>query len=267
MQNVINALLNFIAVSVWEELIWVGITLVLLGRFDLLDWRRWRRNIKLLAIPIIPVALTINILRYIILVPKPIMSISTLIMLILLITYITNKTDKIGKTKIYQVVLFTLVGAFIIAIIETLYIPFYLYLTNLKMSEINLNIKYNFIISIPLRIFQLGILIYIICSKTYKIKFNQFLYIFKNKLSIILTFIILIIIILVRIVSINLFSNEEFFVNISTDNKILFGTLLFILPTIFFMIMVISNLYYIHRNIQIEQKYSNMLEESELKER
>ncbi len=263
MDNVINALLNCLLVSIPEEIVWVTLTLVLLKRFDLLDWRRWKRNIKLLSIPIFPVSISISILRYIFIIPKPIMSIFTLIMLITLIYYIVKKTDKIDDTKIYKVIMFTLIGSLTIIIIESLYIPITLYLTGLNISDVNNSLTNNFLLSLPIRLLQFGIILYIIYSKNYGVKFNKFLEIFKNKFTAISLIVLLSIVIVSRVFFSKVFNNEGFYINMSVDSKLLLGTSLTVLPTIFFMFMIIINIYYTHRTIQIEQKYSNMLDEVE----
>jgi hypothetical protein len=54
MQIVYNALLNCLLVSIPEEFIITSIVLIALNRIDLLDIHRWKRNIKLLSIPILP---------------------------------------------------------------------------------------------------------------------------------------------------------------------------------------------------------------------
>jgi hypothetical protein len=261
MQNWINALLNCLLVSIPEEIVWVTLTLVLLKRFDLLDWRRWKRNIKWLSIPIIPVAISINILKYIFVIPRLVMSISTLIMLILLIIYIVKKTDKLKNTKIYKVILFTLFGSCLIAFTEAIYIPIILFMTNLKISQINIDILNNFLFSLPERIIQICFILYIIYGKTYKLKYNYGFKIFENKLNVFSLFSIIIILVVFWLISLNVFSNQGIFRDFPINLKILLGTAMNLMPTLFFVIMVINNLTFIQKNIQIEQKYSDMLDE------
>jgi len=53
MQGVTNALLNMILVSIPEELFLTVMTLIFLKRFDMLDIRMWRYNLKWIMIPIV----------------------------------------------------------------------------------------------------------------------------------------------------------------------------------------------------------------------
>lgn len=261
MQNIITALLNTLFVGIPEEFIWVTFVLVLIKRFDLLDWKRWKRNIKFLSIPIISVACSINFFKYVFNLPQFFIRIITLIMLFTLIIYISNKTDRIRNNNNCKIVLFTLLGALIIAIIETLYMPIILYITNLRMCDINYNPSINFWLSLPVRLIQGFVLFYVIYNNNFKTKYSYFKLIFKNKLAIVSTFILLTMIILGRLSSASLFDNEGIFRTLSIENRIMIGTDIIVLPTLFFMIMIITNLYYIHKNIQIEEKYSHMLDD------
>ena len=79
MQGVTNALLNMVLISLPEEIFVTCMTLILFKRFDLLDIRMWRRNIKWIIIPSLLMAMCISIFKYIIILPKLLTSIISLI--------------------------------------------------------------------------------------------------------------------------------------------------------------------------------------------
>ena len=100
MQNVINALLNTILVSIPENIFLVTMTLIFLRRFDMLDVRMWKHSLKWIMMPVIPVAIMINLFRYIIIIPKPINSLLSLGIMIGLIVYIVIKNSYDFKGKL-----------------------------------------------------------------------------------------------------------------------------------------------------------------------
>ena len=109
MQGVTNALLNTILVSIPEEAFIVIMTLVFLKRFDMLDIRMWKHSLKWVMVPTIPVAMVINVFRYIIIIPKPTMSLIAFILMNVLILYVVIKNSySIDKKLIFKTIIFTL---------------------------------------------------------------------------------------------------------------------------------------------------------------
>ena len=65
-QNITNAILNFLSISLFEEFGWVLLILIFLKRFDLLDRYMWKQNIGWIFIPTILTSISINVFIYII---------------------------------------------------------------------------------------------------------------------------------------------------------------------------------------------------------
>lgn len=269
MENILNALLNTIFVSIPEESVWVAIVLVGLRRFDLLDWRRWKENIKWLAIPIIPTAIMSNILRYVIKVPAPVMTTTTILVLCSSIIYIVMITDTLNITKksktllFFKTILLFLLSTVIMCLTELSYFPILLFLENISANIINENILNNFLFSFPSRVLQIIILIYIIYNKTFNIKFKQILLIFKDKFLMTMLSVCALITILMILFLVNTLGNNIFINNYSNTLKILVATMIFILPTIFFGIVIANYIYYNSKYIKIQKHHSNMLDELE----
>jgi hypothetical protein len=184
-------------------------------------------------------------------------------MLIGLIYYIVKKTDRLDNTKLYKVVIFSLIGIFIISLTEMLFVPLMLYFSKFTMNELSSNITYNALFSIPTRIFQILIVVLIVFNKTLNIKLKNIIYIFRDKASIIYISIALIISLFLFIVLTNLFLNAELIIYQSNLIKIFFAITIFSLPTIVLGVIILSYFYYTNKIIKIEKRYSNMLEENE----
>ena len=109
MQGVTNALLNTILVSIPEESFIVIMTLVFLRRFDMLDIRMWKHSLKWIMVPTLPVAIMINVFRYIVIIPKPLMSLTSFILMVVLIIYLIVKNSyDIDKKIIFKTIIFTI---------------------------------------------------------------------------------------------------------------------------------------------------------------
>jgi hypothetical protein len=149
-------------VSMFEELVWVIFTIIFLKRFDLVDYRRWKENLKWLLIPVLPTAISINLFTYVIpnFILKFVISYS---ILILLINYILVKTDILDcKIKWYKILIGSGFGMIIITITELIYIPLTLYFFHKTMGLLNNDMGLKFIISLPAKVFQLLLIGFII---------------------------------------------------------------------------------------------------------
>lgn len=261
MQNVINALLNFLAVSVPEECVWCILTLIFLKRFDLLDRFRWRENIKWLLIPIIPTAISINIFRYILHTPKIIMFLVSGAIFYGLIIYIVKKTSFASQEVSYLKVLFyAFLSNLILVITEFIYLPIILNIIAEPIIFVNENIGLNFLLSIPSRVFQILTIIFILNRYA-----NQDIQIFKNiinsklLLSITVTFISIILFIMFGITTI--LYDSGIIYNMSLISQILIGILIVTIPTliIFFYLVPINHL--MNKLVLARKSHQNMFED------
>jgi hypothetical protein len=75
MSSEIKALISTLIIGIPEEIIWVTTIFVLLKRYDLIDFKRIKENYKWLLIPALPVAILINIGKYIMSIPDWIVSV------------------------------------------------------------------------------------------------------------------------------------------------------------------------------------------------
>lgn len=261
LHNVMNALLNTILVSVPEEFFLVVMTLIFIKRFDLLDIRMWRQNIKWITIPVLPVAIMINIFRYIIVIPRPMMTIVNLILFYILMVYILrNNSYEFGK-KEYRKLLVGFSLSFIIwGILESATVPIILFLMKKPLEFFNQNIMWNLMLSIPSRIFAFILITYLIVKHNNIMKIKVFEVISRNHF------------LLTSIVSFAIISNiiSVYILKLIGTNRILenkmslieqmfitMGVIIFPAIILFWMLLLIN--YLLVKERQIQQTYKNLV--------
>jgi len=267
MQGVTNALLNLILVSIPEETFLVVMTLILLKRFDMLDIRMWRYNIRWLVIPVLPVAILINVFRYIIIIPKPFVSLITLILINLLMVYVIRKTSiEINKRLIRKTVFFMLICFSILIISEIIYIPITLLLMKKDISYFNNVVIYNFILSIPSRATQYSIIIYTIFNKNSKIHTNTIFinYLLKNKFLRTSSIVLIIMFDLSTIYFLKLIVINNILSTLGLYEQMIIIIIILSLPVITLTWFVMLIKYLIGQERQIQQTYENLVMQDDI---
>ena len=265
MQGVTNALLNTILVSIPEEAFIVIMTLVFLKRFDMLDIRMWKHSLKWIMFPTIPVAILINIFRYIIIIPKPLMSLTSFILMIILIVFVIIKnTTSFNKKILFKTIIFTILSFIIVGLIELLYYPILLLLLHKPLSYINDNITSNLLLAIPTRVLQLCIVSYIIMKKNNDIEINLFNTIVKNKFFTntflgMMTIIVLIIIYMAKLLLIN-----NILINLPIIDQLLIVLIIISTPIILitWFLMFVNYLLTVEKRIQ--KTYENLVMQDDI---
>ena len=254
MQSIASALLNTILVSIPEEMFLAVMTLIFLKRFDMLDLKMWKYNLRLILIPVIPTALVINILRYLIFVPKPIIMLISILSLYILITYIT-KSNNYLKTMIYLTLSIVIWGT-----LENITCPVLLFLIEKPLDLFLSNVLWNFVLSIPSRVIGYVIIIYIIIKNNNPINVRLFDIIVKQKLY---SRILLFLTISFNVVSVYIIKlitcNKILEGKITLIGKIIISELILVFPVIiiFLMVLLINDL--ICKERSIRQTYENLV--------
>jgi len=178
-----HILLNIIFTSLPEELFVSIITLIFLKLNNLLDIYMWERSLKWITLAVLPVSIMINILKYIIIVPKQNMMISTMIIMILLMEYIViNNSYDINFSLILKTAVFTISGFVIVGLVEYSYCPIIFSLLDKPMSFFNNNVLYNFLLGLPARVLYLCVISFVVMKRNNTVQIDLFKIIFKNKL-------------------------------------------------------------------------------------
>ena len=181
MQDVVNVLLNTVLVSIPEEIFLTVMTLIILKRFDMLDIRMWRQNLKWIMIPVLLVAILMNTFTLIPFISSSIGTIFVLVIFYTLMIYIIKQNSYDFANKDYWKILLSLsVSFFILGLLESLTVPLILFLLHKPLTFINDNSMWNFIVSIPSRILEFLIIIYLIIKHNNIVKIRMFDIITKN---------------------------------------------------------------------------------------
>lgn len=183
LQSITNAVLNTIFVSIPEEFIWVVFTLILLKRRDLLDIYFWKQNLKQIMIPVLPVAISINLMRYILHIDRLTNFIIIEIMMSCLVIFLVKKNNFLNEKINYFKIIFYVILADFITIITTegLCVLIVLPMLNITIDQINNNILMNITLSFLPRTLQILLISFCIYKQTIGKMINCIELILRNK--------------------------------------------------------------------------------------
>jgi hypothetical protein len=248
----LNALLNMVFVSIWEEGCWFALTLILLKRYDLLDRFRLKENLKWWAIPVVSTSIAINLLRYIVPFPRPMMSLATLLLFLTLTVWVLKKTDIVGDTKVYKVVICFILSAFAIFIPEAIYMPFVFKSLKLPMDVASNNVLYSITFSFIDRFVQVTLMV--ILSKKH---FDIFKFLRQDKKLLLVitgfTTLILGMWVLMTWMFCNYIFNTELIIQI----QIVMYVLLLLIPTVIYGFFIFLIFYFTKFIMERERYHAN----------
>jgi len=261
MQNIIHTLLSTIFISLPEEIFATCMTLILFKRFDLLDIRMWRYNIKWIIIPSLSMSICINVFKYIIVLPKLSITIISLILFWSIIYYVIKKTSiTVEKKIIVKTVIYSIIVFIIIISIELLYIPLTFSLLKISYNFFNNDIFYMFLLSIPSRILEFSLITFFIVKVNEQVNVKLYDIIFKNKTftNLIIFIVIFLIIFLIYIVKLIGYNNILIVGNLSILEQVLIIGWCLSLPTVFLMILWYMINYMVGIEKRVHQMYDNL---------
>lgn len=261
MQNVVNAVLNTIFVSIPEEIVWVVFTLMLLKRMDLLDIYRWKHNIKEIMIPVIPIAILINVFRYILHISNLANFLIIEVLMCGLIMYVIKRNNFLNeKINYVKIIMSVIVSDFIIIFMtECFYAVIIFSMLNKSIVDINNNIWLNIVLSILPRLLQIAIVLTYLYKKNIQTKINYFETIFKDK---ILSISLLIFLLMTNLVYFLIFTyvvNTKMLQNCSLIIQIISSMSFLIIPIVFVILYMIPIIYLLYRNVKDKEQTDNML--------
>lgn len=181
--NVYEQIINTFIISVPEEFFITILILILLGRYDYLDKENWKQNIvKILLISVIPMAGFLNVCQY--------------TYMTLNVTWVGSLKDVLGiiimaiaikilckDIKISKVLGMTLIAFVIFAVIQISLLSIIVYGLRTGISYFNQSPFLNFIITIPERLVQYGIIGFVIIKKnSLSPNVNLLKHMLKNKI-------------------------------------------------------------------------------------
>jgi len=264
-ESITNAIMNFLLVSLPEETLWFFTILILIKRFDLLDKYMWKNNIKYLILPIITTSLVINLLRYIIVVPRIFMTLSAILTIYLSIVNILKLpqnnilNEKIPYFKIFFYVILSF--AILIIFVESLYSPVLLGVIKISIKQINDIWSMNFLLSIPARLIDFIIIVIILSIQNRKTYINIIYSILSEKKISIAIIIFVSILIVFWIILIDVFGNYNIISQFKLSQQIMLNILLLIVPSMLLMLMIYLIILFVEKVNKLEISHRNMFED------
>lgn len=263
-QSVINAVLNTIFVSIPESIISVLFILFLLKRNDLLDVYRWRYNLKQIMIVVLPIAISVNLMRYILHTNNLAIFIITEMMLILLMIYIIKKNNVLQeKINYLKIIIYVLLADFILIITtESLCVLVTTTILNTTIEAVNENIWLNIVLSIIPRSLQILFISLCIYKQNVGSIVNYIELILKNKVLSISMGIFLITVIISNVILQRFIIGMNYLNHYIMIIKVSLTVLLILIPLIMICSYTISvcNLMWI--NIKTQKEKENMLNDA-----
>lgn len=258
--DVFNAVMNTVFVSIPECLVWIICILAILKRRDLLDIYRWKQNVKELMIPVLPVAITVNIMRYILHTNSLLMFLITEVMMCLLVIYLIKRNnflnEKISYIKIILCVVF--VDIIINGAVECLYALLLVIFMHLNITLINNNIYQNIILSLFPRAIQIIIIVFYLYKKNIDSNIKFFELIIKDKiLSISLTTFIITLTIAFWII-VRFVLENSVFIKYMMIYQIIMNLLIISIPIILIISFLTPIYHLLVKNIDIQKATENM---------
>ena len=181
MDNLVKIFINFFLIAIPEVIFMVILLIKFMKKNEFLDIYRFKENIKWYLILIIPPSLIISILLYGFAIQQNVASLINLILLYFLSIYVFEKTkiEEVNYLKVKLLIRFIPLYLSLMAI-DLLTAPVWFYIFNLNYQEISKNIYLVLICSVPSKIIEFVIVIFIITYKQIKIQINILEYICVN---------------------------------------------------------------------------------------
>jgi hypothetical protein len=262
MQGIINAILNTLFVSLPEEFLWCLTILLFLQRSDLLDVYRWKRNLKEILLPVIvPVAVSINIMRYILHTNNLINFIIIEIMMCILIIGLIKRNNFLNEQINYlKIIIYVILADFIIIFItEGLLGLIVIQVLSMDIDTINNNIFLNIILSFIPRTIQILLISLCIYKQNTGKMINYIELILQNRVLSISMSVFLIAVVIANfildrfVLGMNLLNHYVLFIRISIT------ILIILIPVIMISSYIISIFNLLWINVKIQKEKDNML--------
>jgi len=266
MQELANAILHLILVSIPEELFLTIMTLIFMKRFDMLDIQMWKLNFKSIMIPVLPVAIMINISRYVVVTYQPVMMIATIALFYIILVYILKQNSHAFSFRDYKKILMSLsFSFFILGLMESVTIPLILFLLNKSLTVINDSTMWNFIATVPSRVLEFLFVGFSIVKHNNVAKIKMFDEICKNNFLLFSVTFFVIIFNIIAIYSIKLIGIDRILQDkVSEFAQILISMSVLVIPAVllFYVLLLIN--FFLVKQKEIEQTYKNLVEQDDI---
>ena len=268
MQGFTNILFDLVLVTIPEQFFLVVMTLIFLKKFGILDVLMWKQNIKWIFIPVIPISIIEDINTFIITneLFSSILTVLNLIFFYILIVYVIKNNSDDFQMKDHRKIFLSLATSFLIlGVLESVTVPLMILLLNKSLIFINSNATWNFIASIPSRIFESLILSFLIIKNNNVVKIRMFDVISKNNLLLVSTTTFVILSNIFAVYAIKLVGVNRILENkVSMFGQIVISMGILVVPAlILFWVLLLIN-YILVKEKQIQQTYENLIRKDDV---
>ena len=268
MQGFTNILFDLVLVTIPEQFFLVVMTLIFLKKFGILDVLMWKQNIKWILIPVIPISIIEDINTFIITneLFSSILTVLNLIFFYILIVYVIKNNSDEFQMKDHRKIFLSLATSFLIlGVLESVTVPLMILLLNKSLIFINSNATWNFIASIPSRIFESLILSFLIIKNNNVVKIRMFDVISKNNLLLVSTTTFVILSNIFAVYAIKLVGVNRILENkVSMFGQIVISMGILVVPAlILFWVLLLIN-YILVKEKQIQQTYENLIRKDDV---
>ena len=264
-EDIIKAILNTICNSSFEITCWLVGVLILLKRKDLLDIYSWKENLKKIMPPVIFIAISINLMRYVFHINNTLNFIIVECMMVYVTIYLIKNNnflnEKINYVKIIFYVL--IVDVIMNASIECLYVMMLKTFTNLNILTINNDVYINILLAIFPRIIQIIVVGFYLYKENIDSSIKFFELILKDKilsvsLIVFISTLIVIIYFVTRMVLVNdvLIKYEIFY-------QVIMNILATLIPIILTVSFIIPVYHLLVLNVKKNKSIENMFDDNE----
>ncbi len=184
--TIYKIMMNTLLVSIPEEIYFVLFTYIMMGEFD--QWmygdckklfQPW--DYPRILVPAVSAALVSNILLY----TGADMSIISLVIILVLFAGIVAMGDILNNAAALRwmgkALIYLLFAALFLTFCEFLYIPFFLYGTGMTVAELNNDTLLKFLISLPGRVMEYSLIVYLVAHKRSLLKARLLKMVFESK--------------------------------------------------------------------------------------
>lgn len=257
MDKWINFGLNLICSTMLENIFLIIITYLILKRHDLIDIHRIKNTLFNILFPAIPVAIILDFFRWIVELPLGIVRIFSIFILYALILTIIKK-NSFEKVKFLELkTAFSLLLSLVIMVmIETLYIPILVSLTQSSLLAFSKSPDVMLIVSIPARIIEFSVIAFLLLKKNLFGKINIINVILKNKQILRINVLTLFFNTAVILLFTKFTIYNDILINLNIMDQILvISLLIFIMPCISFLWNIYNIGYLITQENRLQQIY------------
>ena len=268
MKNLFDMITYLFLIAIPEFTFVTLMTLIIIKRFDFLDLKMWRHNLKWLTIPILSSAVTISVLTYYLKILSVVNSLLITVILIGSIYYVVCK-NSFQKVKPFKTIVNICLGTFIsgiIVVIGEFFVPILYFMLDVTKEIMLKSVFSFFLFTIPSRMLQIGIIIIFVINKNNSIQEKTLHILFKNTFLRICTIIMCAVIFFGTIYCAKLICVNKILSILTLNEQIFICILLLCIPVVCAVFLYVFINYIFQKEKSIQQSYEALIKKDNMSE-